>query len=44
MYDIVKNVVTPPTMSGFNRFSRFSRFNGSCSVGSPGSNDAVGTL
>src|SRR5262245_41360629 len=34
MYDIVTNVVTPPTTSGFNRFNRFRRFGGFRSVGS----------
>jgi len=26
MYDIVTNVVTPPTTSGFNRFNGFKGF------------------
>src|SRR5215510_13401052 len=34
MYDIVTNVVTPPTTSGFSRCNGFSGFTGSRSVGS----------
>jgi hypothetical protein len=42
MYDIVTNVVTPPTISRFSRFSGCSRFSGWCSVGSRGSTATLG--